>query len=248
MNIVEPILFQCKLNPLTPAICAPGSDIGSVNYGTLEKLHSQRRAVSARECGIAPGQIVAIFVRDTILHASLSLRPDATGRGRRIPAVGLGSRRGYPGRRHPHRRPAALCRLGATILGVDHSWLAGDGSAAGLRAHLSSERGTTSCRIVLTYRLHRRSEGHRVLSQDAGRADRSLHLFEGATLCPLPALLLRSQQSERSPGFRLRDLALLSRGATIYFLGDDPSDILQALDLQRRSRGWRPRPMDWASS
>ena len=36
MNIIEPILFQCKLNPLTMAICAPGSAIESVSYGQLE--------------------------------------------------------------------------------------------------------------------------------------------------------------------------------------------------------------------
>jgi acyl-CoA synthetase (AMP-forming)/AMP-acid ligase II len=35
-----------------------------------------------------------------------------------------------------------------------------------------------------------------------------------------------------SPGFRYA-LSLLSRGGTIYFLGPDPSDILQALDLHK---------------
>jgi hypothetical protein len=37
-NIVEPILFQCKLNPLATAICAPGSSAGSINYGASEDL------------------------------------------------------------------------------------------------------------------------------------------------------------------------------------------------------------------
>ena len=70
MNIVEPILFQCKLNPLTPAICAPGSEVSSVNYGTLERL-IHNVAQNALRSGIAPRQVVAVYVRDTILHASL---------------------------------------------------------------------------------------------------------------------------------------------------------------------------------
>ena len=38
MNILEPVLFQCKLNPWVTAICVPGSTMGSVTYGQLEKL------------------------------------------------------------------------------------------------------------------------------------------------------------------------------------------------------------------
>ena len=62
MNIVEPILFQCKLNPWVTAICVPGSTIGSVNYGQLEKLiHNVTR--NALKAGIEPGNLTAILVK-----------------------------------------------------------------------------------------------------------------------------------------------------------------------------------------
>src|SRR5262245_19388606 len=70
MNIVEPILYQCKLNPLTLAISTPGSEVDAVNYATLEKLiHNAAQAVL--KGGIAPRQVVGVFVRDTIAHAAL---------------------------------------------------------------------------------------------------------------------------------------------------------------------------------
>src|SRR5437899_7320706 len=72
MNIVDPILYQCKMNPLVTAICTPGSDNPSVNYVTLEKfIHNAHR--SALKAGLAPGQVVALFVGDTALHAALVL-------------------------------------------------------------------------------------------------------------------------------------------------------------------------------
>ena len=72
MNIVEPILFQCKVNPLVTAICTPGAQFPSINYGTLEKsIHNAAR--SALKLGLAPGQIAGLFIGDTLLHAALAL-------------------------------------------------------------------------------------------------------------------------------------------------------------------------------
>ena len=58
MNVVEPILFQCKLNPLSTAICVPGSPFSPVTYGALEAfIHNVAR--TALKSGIAPGNVVA---------------------------------------------------------------------------------------------------------------------------------------------------------------------------------------------
>ena len=72
MNIVDPILFQCRYNPAAPAICAPGTELDLVSYGRLEQfIHNiGRRALSS---GLMPGQVVAIFVRDKIFHAAIVL-------------------------------------------------------------------------------------------------------------------------------------------------------------------------------
>jgi hypothetical protein len=77
MNIVEPILFQCKLNPLALAIYVPGSKYGAINYATLERyIHNV--AQTALKSGIAARNVVAIYVADPILHTSLWCRKKQT--------------------------------------------------------------------------------------------------------------------------------------------------------------------------
>ena len=72
MNIVEPILFQCKLNPFATAIATPGSGLNSIKYGHLERLiHNVARA--ALRTGLTPGQTVALLIEDVVLHAALAL-------------------------------------------------------------------------------------------------------------------------------------------------------------------------------
>jgi acyl-CoA synthetase (AMP-forming)/AMP-acid ligase II len=72
MKIVEPILFQCKLNPLALTIYVPGSKYGAINYATLERyIHNV--AQTALKSGIAARNVVAIYVTDPILHTSLIL-------------------------------------------------------------------------------------------------------------------------------------------------------------------------------
>jgi acyl-coenzyme A synthetase/AMP-(fatty) acid ligase len=72
MNIVEPILFQCRQNPPAAALCAPGTALNVISYARLERfIHNiGRRALAAR---IRPGQIVAIQVKDCIFHAAIAL-------------------------------------------------------------------------------------------------------------------------------------------------------------------------------
>jgi acyl-CoA synthetase (AMP-forming)/AMP-acid ligase II len=227
MNIVEPILFQCKLNPLTPAICAPGSEISSVTYGILEKLiHNAAR--SGLQSGIAPGQTVALFVQDTILHASLIFGLMRIGAA----TMSLRSARVPPGidvdvilTDVPQRFTEP-----ATILGVDHSWLTGDGTPPDYtRIYPSNENDI--CRIILTTGSTGDAKGiafsHKML------ANRIAHYTysKGPRFAHCPRLFCDLGIST-SPGF-LYAMALLIRGGTVFFLGDDPADILQAIDLHK---------------
>jgi acyl-coenzyme A synthetase/AMP-(fatty) acid ligase len=70
MNIVEPILFQAKLQPEAPALCSPGNDV--VSYG---RLAAQMRTVARRALalGIKPGDVVALSLNDPLLHTALVL-------------------------------------------------------------------------------------------------------------------------------------------------------------------------------
>src|SRR5713101_2660846 len=72
MNIVEPILYQSRYHPPAAAICAPGAEPGLVSYARLEQfVHNiSRKAVAL---GLSRGQVVAIFVRNRILHAAIIL-------------------------------------------------------------------------------------------------------------------------------------------------------------------------------
>ena len=36
MNILDSILFQCRINPALPALCAPGTPLNLVSYGKLD--------------------------------------------------------------------------------------------------------------------------------------------------------------------------------------------------------------------
>lgn len=227
MNIVEPILFQCKLNPLTPAICAPGSEISSVTYGVLEKL-IHNAAHSALKSGIAPGQVAAVFIRDTILHASLTLGLMRLG----VATVSLSSPRVPEGIVADVILTDAPQRFtdSATILGVDHSWLSGDGTPPDYDRLYSGDENDI-CRIILTSGSTGEPKGiafsHRML---AGRIAHYVY-SKGPRFAHCPRFFC-DLGIGTSPGFRYA-MALLSRGGTVFFLGEDPSDILQAIDLNK---------------
>lgn len=225
MNVVEPILFQCKLNPLTTAICVPGSKVESVRYADLEQfIHNTAQMVL--KSGITPGSLVAIHINDTILHlsvalglmwagmATLSLREPKTVVGI-TPDVILTD------------APARFA-LDTTVLNIDPSWLQGDRAANRVSGRVNNE---DICRIALTSGSTGVSKGvafsHKVLS------DRIAHYTysKGPRFARCQRLFCDLGVST-SPGFRYA-MAMLSRGGTIYFLGPDPADILQTIDLHR---------------
>lgn len=225
MNIVEPILFQCKLNPLATAICVPGSKLGSITYGTLEAfIHNIARTAS--KAGIKPGSLVATFITDSLLHTALTLGLIHLG------ATTLSLR---------SIKPVAGITPDVTITDVpehfsgpalvvtfDQSWLEGEGAAAAVTPH--RDEGDI-CRIILTsgstgiskgVAFSHRTLGARIAHYTYSKGPRFAHC----------ARLYCDLGIATSPGFRYT-MSLLSRGGTIYFLGPDPADILQIFDLHK---------------
>jgi acyl-CoA synthetase (AMP-forming)/AMP-acid ligase II len=226
MNILEPILFQCKLNPLALAICVPGSKLESVTYGMLEQFiyNASRTAIKS---GIAPGNVVATYINDTVLHTSLVLGLMHVG------AVGLSLRGQQPvaGIVPDFILTDVPGRIsgGAAVLNVDRSWLEGNGAAEQRMLH--SRNYDDICRIISTSGSTGVSKGiafshkmlaTRVLNHAYSRGPRNAHCSR--FFCDLGIAT--------APGF-LYAIALLTRGGTIYFLGPDPVDILQMLDLHK---------------
>jgi acyl-coenzyme A synthetase/AMP-(fatty) acid ligase len=72
MNIVNPILFQCKRQPSAAAICVPGPGIGRISYQRLERfVHNITRKLHA--FGMPERSIVAVNIEDVIFHAAVLL-------------------------------------------------------------------------------------------------------------------------------------------------------------------------------
>jgi acyl-coenzyme A synthetase/AMP-(fatty) acid ligase len=72
MNIIDPILHQCRVNAEQPAICVPGTHLDVVTYAQLEYVMNNV-VLAVLPYGFEPGRVVGVMVRDTIFHIALSL-------------------------------------------------------------------------------------------------------------------------------------------------------------------------------
>lgn len=225
MNVVEPILFQCKLNPFTPAICVPGAKLDSVPYGLLQAfIHNVAR--NARIAGIVPGSLVALYVTDTVLHTACILglmHAGATTLSLRGPSPIAGIKPDITLTDAPGNFAATT-----GVLAIDQAWLEGDGAAAPVAAGAG---GDDSCRIILTSGSTGVPKGlafsHRMLAARIGH-----YTYSKGPRFAHCSRLYCDLGIGTSPGFRYA-MALLSRGGTIFFLGPEPADILQTFDLYK---------------
>jgi acyl-CoA synthetase (AMP-forming)/AMP-acid ligase II len=225
MNIIEPILFQCKLNPSTTAICVPGSKSGSIPYGMLGALiHNVARA--ALKAGIGPGHVVATYIDDHILHTALILGLMHAG----ATTLSLRSPRPVAGIKPDVIITDAADKFGgdSTVLTFDQSWFEGEGAKAPVAAH-NNENDV--CRIILTsgstgvakgLAFSHRALAARIAHYTYSKGPRFAHCSR--FYCDLGI--------STSPGFRYA-ISLLNRGGTIFFLGPKPEDILQTFDLHK---------------
>ncbi|WP_082649648.1 AMP-binding protein, partial [Bradyrhizobium lablabi] len=77
MNLVDPILFQCKFQPSAPAIIVAGGN-APVSYRQLGLFISNISSRTSRQ-GVVRGQVVALVIKDQLLHVACVLGLSALG-------------------------------------------------------------------------------------------------------------------------------------------------------------------------
>jgi len=224
MNIVDPILFQCRRQPPVAAICVPGPGIGLISYRRLEQfVHNISRKVHA--LGLPERSIVAVNIQDVIFHAAVLLALTRLG------MITLSAREGDASA--PIKIDALITttrlansNVGRVIL-ADLSWTEGDGQP--LEPHLVPQTHEDDlCRIILTSGTTSEPKAvavsHKLL---ANRVARQLTIF-GSRLgncsriysdVPISSVL----------GFQFL-IYTLARGGTIFFPGDNFESTLRVLE------------------
>jgi acyl-coenzyme A synthetase/AMP-(fatty) acid ligase len=227
MNVVDPILHQCRWQPLALALCAPGTIFNAVTYSRLaEMVHNVGR--HADEHGLARGQIVALLIKDPILHAVFIL-----GLTRRGIVTASAREPLLPERLHVDAvladAPYQLAS-GQSVTLVDKSWTSGSGAAPedGARSIAAEHE---PCRIILTSG----TTGH-----------------PKAVIRTTRHVLARVQELQFAYGHRLPDCSrifmnvgfatglghtfmmhTLMRGGTLYLPGSNTVESLAALSAHR---------------
>jgi acyl-CoA synthetase (AMP-forming)/AMP-acid ligase II len=224
MNIVDPILFQCRRQPPAAAICVPGPGIGLISYRRLEEfVHNISRRVSS--LGLSPASIVAVHIDDVIFHVAVLLALTRLG------MITISLRQGNLS--VPIKIDALITATkppfadtGKVIL-ADLSWTEGDGQP--LEAHRVPRTDESDiCRIILTSGTINEPKAvalsHRLL---AARVSRHLSVF-GSRFGNCQRIHSDVPISS-SLGFQSL-VYVLARGGTIFFPGDDFSGTLRAIE------------------
>jgi acyl-coenzyme A synthetase/AMP-(fatty) acid ligase len=227
MNIVEPILFQARHCPPSPAMCAPGATFGLISYARLADLINNvgRRAISL---GLSRGQVVAIRVSDHIFHVTLALGLINIG----VVVVSTGD--ALPPRLRVDAIVSDAASVGtanaARVIPADASWTAGDGRPPEARqVHRGS--GDDIYRICLTSGSTGEAKALALShSVELARLARYSHLF--GSKFPECSRFFSDLGLTSGIGFR-QLLYVLSRGGMMMFPGATPMDTLQAFDLYK---------------
>jgi acyl-CoA synthetase (AMP-forming)/AMP-acid ligase II len=224
MNIVDPILFQCRRQPPVAAICVPGPGIGLISYRRLEQyVHNIVRKLHA--FGLPQRSIVAVNIQDVIFHAAVVLALTRLG------MITLSLREGdvvLPIKIDAlvTSTPLPLAQMGRAIL-ADLSWTEGDGRP--LEPHLLPQvHEDDLCRIILTSGTTSEPKAvaisHKLL---ASRMNRHLTVF-GNRLGNCSRIYSDVPLSS-SLGFQFL-IYTLWRGGTAFFPGDNFENTLRAFE------------------
>ncbi|MGP0094056.1 MAG: class I adenylate-forming enzyme family protein [Xanthobacteraceae bacterium] len=224
MNIVEPILAQCRFQPHSIALCGPGERHSIVTYAQIEKfIHNI--AHRCADLGLKRGDTVVTFVDDTIMHALLILGLAEAG------VISISGRN--PDLPKEIKIDAIFSDVGRTYSGdrrvvvVDPSWMQGDGVApSGGR---SDSCGEDVCRIIFTSGTTGDAKGvaysHRMVMERMVRFDYLGGNLFGASLRTYIDLGFAT-----SLGY-LFLIRTLTRGGMLALPGKSYEHVLNACDL-----------------
>jgi acyl-CoA synthetase (AMP-forming)/AMP-acid ligase II len=240
MNIVDPILFQCRYQPATPALCAPGTGIGLISYARLEQfIHNISHRVIA--LGLLPGTIAAVSIEDPIFHTAIILAltrlglVTLSGRVERFPPeLKIGviiTDRPLPSL--PHHR----------VVLADLSWTTGDGRPVD-SSHAMRSSGNDTCRIILTSGTTGDAKAvaisHKLMFDRIGRH----HAVFGPRLAAC-SRLFSDMTLSTSLGFQFL-IYILWRGGMFFFVGNNFDNTLQAFE-QYKIGAWVAAPAGLAN-
>jgi fatty-acyl-CoA synthase len=223
MNIIDPILYQCRRQPPAAAICVPGPRTRLISYRRLERsIHNATRKLHAS--GLLPGSVVAIGVKDLILHVVVMLAAMRLG----MITVSL-----------PEKATSLAVSADALVcdpdqppvLGIsriflaDETWL--ESESGPLAAHLlPNVGGDDPCRLILTSGTSSTPKAvafsHDLVAQRMARHVTFGNLIANFSriYCDLPV--------SSSLGFQFL-IHTLWRGGIVVFAGDDFPSTLRAI-------------------
>jgi acyl-CoA synthetase (AMP-forming)/AMP-acid ligase II len=223
MNIVDPILFQCRRQPPVAAICAPGPGIGLISYRRLEQyVHNVTRKLQS--FGLPERSIVAVNITDVIFHTVVLLA------SMRLGLITLSVREGElllpfkidlliaDAKRPPTDRTHVVL--------ADLSWTEGDGHPLEPQL-LPQVHEDDLCRLILTSGTSSAPKAvpisHKLLAKRMAR-----HATFGNRIANCSRIYCDVPVST-SLGFQFLIYAL-ARGGTAFFPGEDFASTLRVIE------------------
>ncbi len=227
MNIVDPIIFQARMNPDGLAICTPGTAPESVSYRQLDHIMNNiaRRALWE---GLKSGDRVAIAVKEKIFHAAIILALTRLGivtvsaRSPTIPKeLGVNA---------VITDTAASFENAGTVIVADLGWTQGDGKPMADRQVYQGKEDDV-CRIILTSGTTGESKGvaftHNMVTDRIGR-----HFFIKGNRFSNASRIYCDLGLGSAPAFQFLFYSL-TRGGSIFFYGDSAESTVQAFELYK---------------
>jgi acyl-coenzyme A synthetase/AMP-(fatty) acid ligase len=225
MNIVEPILHQCRINAEQPAICAPGTRFDLISYAQLEHMiNNMTRAMMP--FSFEPGQVVGVLLQDKIFHIALLLA---------LTRMGLATVSCSGASLPPEiKAVAAITDRNEAVMGAKRviraslDWIEGSGDKL-THPRPPETHPDDLCRIILTSGSTGTPKAvaftHGKLIEKNARLD-YCHGYR----FPQSSRLFCDLGLSSSQGFRYL-VHKLSRGGMVMVFGQDSTSTLQSLNL-----------------